>query len=783
MDNRDFDQNPEETINLKELLFQYLRHWPWFILALLLCGGGAWLYLQRATPMYQVTSLLLITDEKKGAGMAGNAVLSDLDVFSGSKIVDNEIEVLKSRALIEKVVDELNLTVRYYEEGTFRDKELYEKSPIRVNYSELNPYAYENPAYIRPLDEQRFELLSAEKGVLGTFIYTQAIKSTYGAFRVFRNPEVEGTDQTIKLVFNSREGVIDGLRRDISVSLANKNSTVLTLNYLSAVPDKGKAVLAKLLDVYTFSALEYKNREATNTLRFIEERLKLVTGELSDVEKDVEQYKSTAGITDLSAESNLFLEKVKDNDVKLSELDIQIKVLEGVEKYVDSDQGMTVAPATLMVTDPVLTSHIESLSSLELQKEKVSRGARSSNPFLETINTQIANTKQAIKENLANQKQTLAITRAGLQNNNSRLEGAIRSIPRKEREIVGIQRQQNIKENLYMILLQKREETALSYASTVTDSRVVDMPNSSALPVSPKKNIIYLAALLLGVLIPAGYVYAKDLLIDTVQSKKEIEQKTGVTVFGEIALREKRNKSNFLAPTDRSFIAEQFRTLRTNLQYLNLNEKNPKGMTLLMTSSMSGEGKTFVSLNLATSLAALGKKVLLMELDLRKPRMSQYMGIASDKGVTQYLTGRHSEEEIFTPTEVENLYLVSSGPIPPNPLELLSLDRMQELIGIYKESFDYLILDMPPVGLVSDATVLAPLADVCFYLVRHEVTPQHNLKLLADLAKSKRFRSLNVIFNGVNYKNSKEYGYGYGSYYGYGTYWYGEKKKKWWKLG
>lgn len=767
--------------NFREVVFKYLRYWYWFVAALLLCLGGAWLYMQRTAPQYNVTATVLIKDEKKG-GLPGNQVLADLDLIGGSKIVDNEIEVLKSRGLMEKVTDELNLPISYFTEGTFRDTERYADTPIKLNFTELNNYAYEHPVYVRMLSGEQYELLDAQGRSMGEFMYTQSIKSDYGKFRVFRNKDIPVLEDPIKVTFTPRDKVIDDLRKHIGVELMSKNSTVLQLVYESAIPAKGKAILAKLLDVYTFSALEDKNREASNTLRFIEERLKLITGELTDVEKDVEQYRTSAGVTNLSTESTLFLEKVKENDVKLNEVDIQINVLEGVERYVNSDQtASAVAPATLMVSDPVLTSYIGNLSDLEMEKQKLikSSGARANNPYLNTVNTQIENTRQAIRENLAGQKRSLGIQKVGLMSNNNRLESAIRTIPRKEREYVGIQRQQNIKENLYLTLLQKREETALSYASTVTDSRIVDLPNSTSEPISPKKKVIYLGALLLGLLLPAGTIQLREMLTETVQGRKEIEDKTGLTVFGEIALKDRKDKSNIIDSKDRGFLAEQFRTLRTNLQYLNTNGKQ-KGITFLMTSSMSGEGKTFVSLNLASSLAALGKKVVIFELDLRKPKLSEYIGVSKDKGITNYLTGKLSETEIIKPTMVDNLFLISSGPIPPNPAELLAGDKIGELLRIYQESFDYIILDTPPVGLVSDAVVLSPLADACFYLVRHEVTLRNQLNQLKELGRQKRFKSLNVIFNGVNYKNSKEYGYGYGGYYGYGEYGYGEKKQQNW---
>jgi len=772
----------QNDFSFKDIVFRYLRYWYWFVAGAALCAAVAWLYLQRTTPMYQSTASLLIKDEKKG-GLSNNEVLKDMDLFSGSKLVDNEVEVLKSRNLIEKVVDKLNLPVQYYREDTFRDVELYANSPIKLNFTELTPYAYDHALYIRMDGEERFELLSSTGKSMGTFMYTQLIKSPYGHFRIFRNKDIAAVDYPVKVTFISRDQLVDNLRGEISVELLSKNSTVLQLSYKNGSREKGKAILGKLLEEYSFSALEDKNREASNTLRFIEDRLKLITGELTDVEKDVEQYRHTAGITNLSVESNLFLEKVKENDVKLNEVAIQMNVLDGVERYINTNQSAAAAPATMMVADPILTSYVSSLSDLEKQKEELTKGvgARANNPYLSTVNSQIENTRQAIRDNLAAQKRSLAIQKAGLQSNNARLESSISSIPRKEREYVGIQRQQTIKESLYLTLLQKREETALSYASTVTDSRVVDLPSSTSSPVSPKRKMILLGALLAGLVIPAGVIQLKEMMTETVQSRKEIEEKTGLNVFGEIALKDKKDNSTIIDSKDRGFVAEQFRTLRTNLQYLSTNEKE-RGLTYLLTSSMSGEGKTFVSLNLAASLAALGKKVVIMELDLRKPRLSEYMGLSKEDGITNYLTGRLSESEILKPTMLENLFLISSGPIPPNPAELLASDKINELIKVYQQSFDYVILDTPPIGLVADALLLSPIADTCFYLIRHEVTHRNQLTNLKKLAGQKRFKSLNIIFNGVNYKNSREYGYGYGGYYGYGQYGYGEKKKNGWKF-
>lgn len=770
MENLEFWQEKEEEFNLRLFILKYVRYWYWFVIALGIALASAYLYLQYTVPIYKITASILIKDEKKGM-TGGNELLKELDLFNGSKIVENEMEVLKSRTLMEKVVDGLNLTVSYFDEGTLRDKELFQKSPITINYTQLQTEAYKKPLYVRTLDSQYFELLDDEQQSLGKYLYTQPISNNYGRFRVFlAHPKLASNGRLIKVKFSNRESLIEANIKLLQVELINLKSTVLQLTMEIAVPEKGQAILSKLLEAYTYSALEDKNLEASNTLRFIEDRLKLITGELVTVEKDVESYKTSQGITDLSTEANLFLEKVKENDTKLNEVDIQLKVLEGVERYLQNGQG-TIAPASLMVTDPILTSFIEKLSELELQKEKLARTVQPGNPFLETLTTQISNTKQAIRENVSNQKNGLLVTKSSLTGLNQRFESSISRIPRKEREFVTIQRQQNIKENLYLLLLQKREETALSYASTVTDSRVVDKPYSTPKPIKPNDKLIYLIALLIGIVVPAAVLNIKELLNDRVQSRKEIENTTGLTVFGEISLKPKNIQSNMLDPHSRSFITEQFRILRTNLQYINTTQRE-KGQVYLFTSSTSGEGKSFITLNLAMSLATLGKRVAILELDLRKPKLTKYLGLTREKGLSNYLAGAADSMEIAQKTDLENLFLAACGPIPPNPAELLSNGKMEELLATYRDHFDYILLDTPPVGLVTDALILSPLVDACFYVVRHEITVQKDLNILSDLKKFNKFKSLNVIFNGVNYRNSQEYRYGYGYGYKYGKGYY-----------
>jgi capsular exopolysaccharide synthesis family protein len=770
--NFNFLEEQEETFDLRLFFIGYLRYWYWFIISLGIAFACAFLYMRYKTPIYNVNAILLIKDEKKGIG--GNDMLKELEMFSGNKLVENEMEVIKSRALLDRVVDELNLTVAYFQEGQIRrDEEIYGKSPVWVQHGELNALAYKEPIYIKVLNKQKYELQDQDGKSKGVFEYSQNVRSDYGAFRVFFNDSLfRRENDLIKVVFYNKELLVQEYQKKIQVELMNQKSTVLKLSLEEALPTKGKAILAKLLEAYTYTALEDKNHEATNTLQFIDQRLRLITGELGDVEKDVENYKSAQGITDLSEEANLFLEKAKDTDSKLNEVDIQLKVLDGVETYLKSSQT-GVAPATLMVSDPVMTGLLAKLNELETQREKYLRTTQASNPLLETITSQVANTKAAIRENISNQKQGYQITRNSLKGLNNRLESSIRTMPRKEREFVNIKRQQGIKESLYLMLLQKKEETAISYASTVTDSRIVDDPYSTPLPVKPQKSLIYLIALLVGLVIPAGVINIRALLNNKIQSRKEIERETGLSIFGEIAKKPKEMKDNIVDIKSNSFIAEQFRILRTNLQYTaGGNVNTGKGKAILITSSMGGEGKSFVSINLAQSISILNKKVIILELDLRKPKISTYLGISREQGISNYLIGQGTVEQYVKQTTLQpNLFVMPSGPIPPNPAELLENGKIGEMIEELRKQFDYIVLDTPPIGLVTDAVILGAYVDAAFYIVRHEYTPKGNMALLSNLKRADKFKSLNVIFNGVDYRNTNEYGYGYG--YGYS---YGEKK-------
>ncbi len=753
-----FDKE-EEKIDLRSIAYRYIRNWYLFVIFLLLALIGAFFYLIYSRPVYEVSSVVLIKDDKKGLG--SNDFLKDLEMMGGNKIVENEMEVLKSRSLMKKVVESLRLNVIYTKKANPIDVDLYGKSPIWMQIEQMKNPVYNQKFIVRLLDHAKFEILIEDK-VAGEYSFGQVVyQPLLGKFRVFSNNIILKNNEDIGVQFANIDGIIQGNLGKLDVSLLNQKSTVIKLSYQETSPSRGKDILRKLHEAYILASLGDKNTEASNTLRFIDERLRLISSELTVVEKDVEVYKSAAGFTDISSESNLFLEKVKETDSKLNEVGIQVKVLEGVEKFLNTP-GSNVSSVTSMINDPSLSLLINKLSELELQREKYARTVQVGNPLLETVNTQVANTKAAIRENINNQKRGLIISRTNLATLNRSIETSIRGIPKKEREFVSIKRQQGIKESLYLLLLQKKEETAISYASTVSDSRLIDEAFVSASPIKPIPNTIYLIAVLIGLGVPIILINLKAVLNDKVSSRAELEQKTNsIPILGEVGNKPKSVAGPLLDTKSNNFIAEQFRILRTNLQYLIQGQKACK--KILVTSSISGEGKSFISVNLAASLASAGQKVILINLDIRKPKLHEYLNLSNNKGIVNYLIGQGKASDFVQLTSEPNLSFVASGPIPPNPAELLSSNKLQEFIKELENDYQYILIDCSPNGLVTDAQLAAPLVDATIFIVRHEYTPQRAMLPLSDLYNEKKFPSLTVIYNGV--KGNTSYGYGYG-YYG-----------------
>jgi tyrosine-protein kinase Etk/Wzc len=755
----------EEKFDLNGYIRRYLRYWYLFPIFIPLTIIAAWFYLQTTQPIYLAKTTLLIKDDNKGisAGPEGT-IMEEMAQFNGNKLVENEIEVLKSQMLMGLVVKELNLDVSIDVKDGLKTIDLYAQSPVVVKADLISEFALENPMVIHLVDSAHFRI----NNEVQLRKFGQKLRNPWGLFAVEKG--VSSPYQQVQVHFKNIQGLTDALLRSLNVSLVNQKSTVLELTFEDPSVQRAKDVLNKLLDVYVQSSLNDKNSEASNTLKFIESRLGLITGELGDVEKDVEIYKTSKGLTDISAESQLYLENIKENDAKLNEINTQIKILESVDNFVQNPDAGAAAPATYMINDPVLVSLLTKFNELDLQRERYARTTQAGNPLLETITTQLAQTRQAIQENVQNLKRGMSVTKQNLEGINTRFSSGLRTIPQKEREYVGIKRQQTIKENLYLYLLQKREETALAYASTVTDSRLIDAPVATLLPIKPKRSAIWLGGMGAGIVIPILLINLIFLLNNTVQHREEIEKITHSSVLGEIGLMKSKKgqpaTDAIIKMTSRSAVAEQFRALRTNLQYLG----DGSCRVIMFTSSIGSEGKSFISVNLAASLAYSDKKVVLLGLDLRKPSLHERLEIENRKGVSNYLVGQKNLSELIQSTSIHPKFdVITSGPLPPNPSELINNGRLPELLAELKELYDYILIDSPPYGLVTDAALISEYVDASLYVVRFNYTLKDHLNRISELQVARRFKNLSVVYNGVNYGSGYGYGYGYGGY-GYGYY-------------
>ncbi|GAB3900597.1 polysaccharide biosynthesis tyrosine autokinase [Larkinella knui] len=697
-------------------------------------------YALKLSPVYSIQASLMINDEKKGS--FEEKVLKEQQIFIPKKVVENETEVLKSTMLMTKVVERLNLNVFYSRPGTFRNQQLYEDSPIILQVLKPNESLYTTALSIQFVDSQT--VLINQK----PYPVNQVITTPFGQLRLATRQPISPKVDPVEVQVMPVSKVVSSYLKSLKVEPTSKTSTVLLLSIEETIPQKGMALLTQLIEEYNRAAIEEKNRMAINTLKFIESRLSLIGNDLAAIEKEVESYKSAEGITDLSSQAGTLLQTVKENDAQLNQVMIQLRALENMEDYIENKAGdLGTAPNTLGLNDPVLLQMVTKLSDLELQRRNLASTMNELNPLVQSLDDQIRSVKSNIRENIQTLRQTLTGTQRELQAVSQHNEGLIRRVPKKDRVLLNITRQQKIKNDLYTYLLQKREEAALSYASTVSDSRVVDKPYHSGIPVKPRKSYLVLLGVLLGFLLPIGVIFTRDLINGRILRRSDVEQATQVPILAEL-VQNPGNPSVGLLPQSRSLIDEQIRMLRTRVQFLRNETQTP---VILITSSVSGEGKSFVSANLGASLAMADHPTLVLEMDLRNPQIHPALGVDNSIGITEYLQGQATLDSILREVPGQkNYWIITSGQLPTHPAELLGSPRLPALIDELRSRFSYVLIDSSPVSLVTDAQLIAAHVDATLFIVRCDVTPKKSLKTLESLYQEQRFQRLNVVLNGVN---------------------------------
>ena len=797
-------ESKEENIDVKELLFKYLIHWPWFVGAVVACLIAAWVYLHISTPVYNISATVLIKDDKKGggAGMLSGLESLGLDgMISSSQNIDNEIEVLRSKTIAKEVVEDLGLYISYVDEDEFPSKNMYKTSPVQVSLTPqeadlldksmvvkmaLQPQGSINVNVKIGDDEyqKHFEKLPAvfptNKGTLAFFQTLDSILPSKKSSK-----EIVGVERTVRnitAVINKPLAVAKGYCGSMTIEPTSKTTSVAVISLKNSNVQRGKDFINKLLEMYNINTNNDKNEVAQKTAEFINERISIISKELGSTEKDLESFKRGAGITDLTSDAQIALTGSAEYEKKRVENQTQINLLQDLQKYMQNE-GYEVLPSNIGLQDVNLAAAINRYNEVLVERKRLLRTSTENNPTIKNLDTSISAMKENVQVSLDRVLRGLFITKADLDREASRYSRRISEAPGQEREFVSIARQQEIKAGLYLMLLQKREENAITLAATANNAKIIDDAIADDAPVSPKGKMIYLVALVLGVGIPVGVIYLLELTKFKIEGRSDVEKLTNVPIVGDIPLTDEKQGAIAVFENQNNLMSETFRNIRTNLQFMLENDKK----VILVTSTVSGEGKSFISANLAISLSLLGKKVIIVGLDIRKPGLNKVFNIPrKEVGITQYLANPEKNlMDLVQPSDVsKNLYILPGGTVPPNPTELLARDGLDKAIETLKKSFDYVILDTAPVGMVTDTLLIGRVADLSVYVCRADYTHKNEYTLINELAENNKLPKLCTVINGLDLKRRKYgyyYGYGkYGKYYGYGKrygygYGYGEQ--------
>lgn len=791
-------EEQEESINLRALLVKYLIYWPWFIASVIICLGCAFLYLRFQAPVYSTTASVLIKESdprSKAMTQANGAVaaLQDISGFSMTSNFDNEVEILKSRTLIKKVVSELGLYIQHSKGQTFGyDIPLYRNTPVKVYITpeeadKLQGGAKFNMTYTPQgkLSLTASYMLNQEKTeITASFDSLPAVLPTpVGVFSFTRNDSVT-LKEPVKLNawVASPTAVAQSYAQNLSVSPTSKTTTIAQLSLKNTHKQRAVDFINRLVTIYNQDANDEKNEVAEKTAQFIEERIGIINAELGAAENQLATFKQQAGLTDLSSDAQLALQESSKYEQLRVENATQIQLVEFLKAYINQEENANeVLPANVGLKDQNLSAVIEQYNTMIIERKRLLRTSSESNPAIINMNTGIEAMRRSVQTTVESVLKGLYIAKADIDKQTSKFEARINKAPQQEKEFLTIARQQEIKAALYTMLLQKREENAITLASTATNGRIIEEALTGSAPIAPKKMMIILVALVIGLGFPIGLVFLRDLLKYKIESREDVQKITHAPILGELPRCDTKTTGSIVIQENKNNMMEEcFRGLRTNLLFM--LEKGQQ--VILISSTQPGEGKSFVAGNTATSLAFLGKKVLIMGMDIRKPGLNKVFRLSNRAvGITNYLSDPEHTNLLDTIQHSDispNLDILPGGPVPPNPTELVAREHLDHAIEELRKHYDYIILDTAPIAMIADTTIISRVADMCVYVCRADVTPKEGFEYINTLQREKKFNKIATVINDIDMSKRKHsYGYGYGKKYGYGYgYGYGYENKE-----
>jgi len=768
----------EDDFDVKKLISRFLDHWKLFVISLVTCIIAAILFMRYSNPMYRVHAQVLVEDDQNNSSpfsFIGGSQMQDLSSLFGIKSnVYNELGILETRDLLDKVVKDMHLNITYYRKGRVRSVELYDKTPFRVVFFPVNDSIETSVidiSFPKNGEDNKFKISSGDieinrkEASFGDSIHTSAGTIIFSK----TGQPFEETDYSFSL--ESVDETVADLSKGFSSEITDDQTTIVSLTLNTAVPQKGEDILQRLISAYIERNLNEKNKISDSTLAFINGRIGIVSKDLYNIEANIQGFKQKNKIADIEEQAKALIGNASDYYNKLNDVDVQLNIVNTMLSGVKEDTKRPVP--TLVNTDPTFIALVEKYNTLISQRNKLLLSTTESNPLVKNADAQLSGVRDDMIKSLENQQQALQVTRSKIVGENSLINNMVNDVPVQERQYVDLSRERDVKQALYLFLLQQKETTAITKASNIPSASVIATPKTEYQPYFPSKAMVLAISLVLGLLIPVGYIIIKYALNTRIISREDITDETDCPILTEIGHSE--NVNNLLTEEyGRSVLAEQFRVFRTNMDFLTGRKICPK---ILITSSMSGEGKSFIAANLAHVYAYSGKKVLMMEMDLRKPKLSSMLKVPNIKGFTNFIISGKSVYDFIQPLPSNsNLFVMSSGPVPPNPAELLMLPSAGEMFNELSKTFDAIIIDSPPIGAVTDAQILAKFSDVNLYISRQRYSFKSSLGIVNDLIENKRFDNLYLVVNDVKKGASYRYGYGYSYGYGYG-YGYGHGEK------
>lgn len=775
----------EETsgFDYKTFLIKLLMYWPWIADCVIVALVGAFFYLKTQTPLYTVSSSVLIKNESSKSGNNG-ASLADLGfVTSSTQNFDNELEILRSRTLLKKVVTGLDLYIDYTLPGSFRPTELYKQSPVKVwitpeeadrlGSAKVDLHFKQNQLYEVTITHNAQEWKKTIEKLPAVFstpagVFTFSADSLQPASHV---PEL------IQAKITSPNRVAASFRGRLNVAATNKTTTIAQLSLTDSQVARGTDFLNKLVELYNEEGNNDKNEVAAKTAEFIDERINIINHELGTTESELASFKQRAGVVDIASDASQAAGEQANYERAYAENEVQLSLMNHLKNHIlNSENQYEVIPANIGLTNGDLNTVVERYNEMLIERKRLLRTSHEDNPAVQSLNASIEVMRNSVMAAIQTAEKGLLINRQALKDQTRKFAGKVSDAPVQEKEYLSMSRQQEIQANLYLMLLQKREENNITLASTANNARIIDEPLAGG-QVSPQSSQIYMLALVLGLGFPVGLLFLWGLLQFKIKTRADVERITRLPIIGDIPLTEEAKDNAIVVRENRNELMEEvFRSVRTNVQYM-LNEEQK---VILFTSTTSGEGKSFSAGNLACSFAFMGKKVIIVGLDIRKPGLNKVFQLShKGVGISQYLADPGHTDLLSLcqkSTVSDNLYILPGGSIPPNPTELVARKSLDHALEILKEHFDYVILDTAPIGMVTDTQLIARVADLSVYVCRSGYTAKSEFKLINTLKEEGKLPHPCILLNGID-MNQRENGsyYGYGKYGKYGKYGYGKK--------